>query len=514
MTERPCPVLVVVPAELDARNYVIDVEQIFEASPSLAGKLPSPATAGRASRNTLLFRRGANGASLRLVGATAPRNLRATNARVLLVDECDALLDTAEGDPIAIATMRTATYADRKLVTGGTPLAMETSHIGRLYAQSDQRIWECCCIHCGQFAEVVWPDISWPAGRPELATWTCPSCGGSITEATKRQFVSRGHWRALAPGVVGHAGFRISALASLLPAAAWPKLAAEWETAKNDPGLAKVFHNTTLALPWEEAGNSIDPGGLEARAEPFGLDRLPPEVLCLTGGIDCGDTYLAVCIVGWSREGVAFILSYQVVHGGPADSESWREIDGLLRMGWKHPLGGSLRLDALAIDAGDGGHMADVLGFTSPRLGRRVFATKGMAGLSRLPLVRSKVKGKPLFVAGTDALKARLFAALERQGRIRFSRDLPPEFYEELTSEVRRVRVVAGKPPVFYARKPGARAEGLDSAILAHAAKSGLNFSSAAFSLREDELRAPPTSPPKMPTVIRSSWMERGRGPW
>ena len=59
LTEQPAPVLVVVPAELDARNFIVATEDIFETSPTLRGKLPTPATGGRASRNTLLFRRGA-----------------------------------------------------------------------------------------------------------------------------------------------------------------------------------------------------------------------------------------------------------------------------------------------------------------------------------------------------------------------------------------------------------------------------------------------------------------------
>ena len=72
---------------------------MFETSESLVGKLPTPATAGRSSRNTLLFREGENGATLSLVGANAPRNLRAVTARILLCDETDALVTTkAEGN--------------------------------------------------------------------------------------------------------------------------------------------------------------------------------------------------------------------------------------------------------------------------------------------------------------------------------------------------------------------------------------------------------------------------------
>ena len=155
MTADPCPVLVVVPAELDARNFVVACEDIFDCSPSLQGKLPTPATAGRSSRNTLLFRRGEHGASLRLVGATAPRNLRAVGAKILVCDESDALQTTVEGNAIALAERRTLAYPDRKLIVGSTPLSADTSHVCKLYGQSDQRIYECRCPHCHGYAEVM-----------------------------------------------------------------------------------------------------------------------------------------------------------------------------------------------------------------------------------------------------------------------------------------------------------------------------------------------------------------------
>ena len=51
-------------------------------------------------------------------------------------------------------------------------------------------------------------------------------------------------------------------------------------------------------------------------------------------------------------------------------------LDDLLRSTWRHPLGGSLKLDAmtrhplgsLKIDGGDGGQMKDVQAFAGPRL--------------------------------------------------------------------------------------------------------------------------------------------------
>ena len=162
MTTDPAPCLVVVPAERDARNFVVDLEQIFETSELLVGKLPTPATAGRSSRNTLLYRKGEDGATLRLVGANAPRNLRAVTARILLCDETDALVTTkAEGNPLQLAANRTLSFANQAR-TGSTPLALSTSHVCRLFEESDQRVYEVKCPHCRDYAELQWEQLHGP----------------------------------------------------------------------------------------------------------------------------------------------------------------------------------------------------------------------------------------------------------------------------------------------------------------------------------------------------------------
>ena len=43
--------------------------------------------------------------------------------------------------------------------------------------------------------------------------------------------------------------------------------------------------NTVLAQGWREAGAEIDESALQARAEPFGLDNIPADVLVLTAGV-------------------------------------------------------------------------------------------------------------------------------------------------------------------------------------------------------------------------------------
>jgi phage terminase large subunit GpA-like protein len=85
---------------------------------------------------------------------------------------------------------------------------------------------------------------------------------------------------------------------------------------------------------------------------------------------------------------------------------------------------------------------------------------------------------------------------------------LPGEYFEQLCSEVRKVRVVRGRPTVRFERKVGMAAGALDATVYATAARAALNLSASAFSQREDELRAA-GSPKSPPSVIRSQWMFR-----
>lgn len=211
----PGPVLVVLPAEQDCRDLMVgNIEPVFAESPALRAAL----TANVNDRDTLYSRRFPGG-SLKLVSARAPRNLRGHTARVLLLDEVDAFeVDVrGEGDPVALAERRTATFGNRKIIMGSTPVHESTSRILRAYEKSDQRIYECPCPACGEHHEIRWKDIHWQPDQPETAHWACPSCGGVVEEAGKAAFVAAGRWRATRPDVQGHHGYRVSALVSLFP---------------------------------------------------------------------------------------------------------------------------------------------------------------------------------------------------------------------------------------------------------------------------------------------------------
>ncbi|WP_290689980.1 MULTISPECIES: phage terminase large subunit family protein [unclassified Haematobacter] len=506
VANEPAPILCLLPAEADCRDYVVsDIEPIFSASPALAEALSDEAD--ESGRNTLLSRRFPGG-SLKVVAAKAPRNLRRHNVRLLFIDEADGMEPTAEGSPILLAERRTLSFPDRKIVLGSTPVHEETSHVLRAYAQSDARVYEVPCPECGTLSEIVWEHIVWDDGAAETARWRCPHCTAEVEERHKPAMVENGRWRATRPEVKGHAGFRMNALISLHANAAWGKLAAEFLAAKSDPVTLQTFVNTILGQGWRSDGDELAESELMARAEPFSLDAVPAEVLALTAGVDVQHDRLECSFLGWTENGSALVLGHKVIWGAFDAEETWAELDGLLRARYPHALGGRIGLDAVAIDAGDGASMHHVTAFASPRMRARVLAIKGAAG--NRPVIEragSNTKtGARLWIVGVDTVKGQLFARIAQAGSFRFSDSLPAVWYEQLASERSLVRYSRGQPVRSFQRIPGRRAEALDCVVYAVAARGILNPD---WDQRRADLAVEAGPAKKAGPVLQSGWMRR-----
>lgn len=499
----PTPIIALLPTEADCRDFTVStLDPTFESSPILRGLLADDAD--DSGRSTLLHRRFPGG-SLRVIAAKAPRNLRAKTARVLLIDESDGMVDTPEGSPILLAEKRTLTFPDRKIIMGSTPTDEATSHVWRAWLQSDQRVYMVPCPDCGAFFEIKWANIRWPDGEPEKAYCECSHCAARIEERQKAAMVAAGHWEATRPDVKGHAGFRLSALLSTIANASWGKLAQEFIAAKRGgPETLKPFVNTVLGEVWRDAADEIDENELAARAEAFGLESVPSEVRWLTAGVDVQHDRLEATLIGWSAEGVPFVLGHRVFYGSVHSEAPWLELDDLLKSQFPHPLGGKLKIDAAAIDSGDGNTTDVVMGFTRARWGRRVFAIKGDGG-NRPTIQRATTKGAPLFIAGVDGIKARILQRIADKAAMRFSNTLEAIWFEQFASERRLLKYQHGRPVHVWERIRGRRAEALDCVVYAFAA---FGLVSGDPLRRENELREVPTAT-SVPAVIRSAWMQR-----
>lgn len=498
----PKNILFVEPTEDDSRDHVTGfVEPLFAASPSIAGLL-----AEEEKRSTITSRIFPGGWA-KFVGA-APRNMRRHFVHKLFLDEVDSYAPApTEGDIVSLAVNRTRTARNRLIFTASTPTDAETSRIAREYEASDKRIYEICCPGCAEFFEPQWKHVKCDktedgAHLPDTAHLVCPHNGCVIEAGQKAEAVAKGRWRATAPNVKNHAGFKCSALISTIEHASWAQIVREFLDAKKDPDKLRSWTNTILGDTFhDQTGEGMESGVLSARAESFGLQALPSDVLCITGGVDVQGYGLELVTLGHS-ETQTFVLAYETVTGKTDSDETWRELSDLLARRFTHPLGGTLGYDACAIDAGDGNTHDKVLGYTRPRFGRRIVATIGRDG-TRPMIERSS---KPwLYICGVDGAKTSLFMRLKEPGHVRFSANLPERYYEELVSERRVTHFHFGQPKKRWERIKGMRAEGLDSTIYALCVRNIVNMDPTR---RENELRGV-ASPVTVKT--KSDWMSGGR---
>jgi phage terminase large subunit GpA-like protein len=502
VANEPAPILVLLPTDDDCRRYVTsDLEPIFSASATLENLL----SADHSSKRNTMTQKRFPGGSFKIISAKAPRNLRAHNARVLIVDEIDAMSVTSEGSPIELGIKRTLSFANRKIVLGGTPVREDTSHVVPAYGESDQRVFEVPCPECGAHTEILWPHIEWEPNRPETAAFRCPHCKSLVQERFKPQMVQDGRWRPTRTEVKNHAGFRLNTLVSPLENAQWEILAAEFLKAKDSPALLQVFINTVLGEAWRDVAEQLEEEELHARAEDFSLENIPEDILFLTAGVDVQDDRIEISILGWSRTDT-FVLDHQVLYGLVNDDDTWAKLDALLKARWKHPHGGTLRIDAYCVDSGDNTEI--VYRFCRPRLRYNIFAIKGAAGRRQfIERSNSPIKGGGvLHIVGVDQIKSYLLTGLARGHSFRFSNVLPLSYFEQMVSERRIIRTVHGMPVRSWERIPGRRAEAWDCAVYAVAARQLVRTNP---DHREDELRQVKTAP-VIPVSVPSQWMTAG----
>ena len=232
------------------------------------------------------------------------------------MDEVDAFEVTSEGDPIELAIKRTLAHADRKIIIGSTPTIDGVSVIQRMFEESDKRIFEVPCPHCDTGFEIQMEHLQWPPERPLEAYVVCPNCGACIEEHYKPDMVARGEWRITEPQIKGRAGFRLNAFVSLFENSSWGAIAQDYLNAQlGGPSVMRVFENTVLGKCSSLSIDSIDASGLASRQENFSLDKLPAEVLLITGGVDVQGDRVEAVFIGHAVTGEQFILGHVVLYG-------------------------------------------------------------------------------------------------------------------------------------------------------------------------------------------------------
>lgn len=432
----------------------------------------------RDSNNTLLHKKFPGG-HITMAGANSPSSLASRPIRIVLLDEEDRYPHSAgsEGDPGSLAQKRTTTFWNRLLVSVSTPTIEDESKIESRYQQSDQRKFYVPCPECDAFQVLSWQQIKFEKGKPETTFYECEHCKAKLKESDKMWMLAHGEWRAEA-AFNGIAGFHISELYS--PWVKWSEMVANFLKAKRLPETLKVWVNTSLGETWKDKTEGVDPLGLLKRKENWG--RVAPEnVVVITAGVDVQDDRIEVEVIGWGIGQESWSLQYHVLHGDPAQSKVWEDLDNVLTQTIKTGDGRTLPVACACVDSG--GHQTQrVYEYCKNREYQRIYAIKGASQIGK-PLVSKFSKANKLrvklFSIGTDTAKQMIYARLKIHqpgpGYCHFPADYPEEYFKQLTAERIQTKFVNGHPTRVWVMPKGRRNEALDCRVYGMAALHILN---------------------------------------
>lgn len=473
----PSPMLLIQPTLDMAQTFSKDrLAPMLRDSPALEGKVADPKS--RDSGNTTL-KKNFFGGHITMCGANSPASLASRPVRIILADELDRWPVSAgdEGDPYELARKRSATFWNRKEIAVSTPTVRNGSKIEALFENTDKREYYVPCSECGHHQVMKWSNVHWTENEPDTAFYACEECGGAWDDALRYKAIRKGEWRATAP-FVGRAGFRLSGLCS--PWTPLSSAVADFLQAKKLPETLRVWVNTYLGESWEDDGERLDDFQISTHRENYTADRLPKEVVFLTAGIDVQDDRLEMEVVGWGRDEETWSVEYKTFYGDPASSQVWADLDSYLGLTWATEDGKELNIKASAIDTG-GHHTQAVYKFCKPRIGRRIFAIKGVGGEGKpivgRPSTNNHIKCK-LFPIGVDTAKEVVYSRLKIKeigpGYCHFPNSYTDEYFMMLTAE----KVVKKYHKGFHRRewvKVRQRNEALDCRVYALAALSIVN---------------------------------------
>ena len=301
--------------------------------------------------------------------------------------------------------------------------------------------------------------------EPKHVVYVCGHCGSEIEEHHKTEMLKeRDHggqarWVPKFPGRATR-GYQLSGLyAPIGLGYRWNELVREWLRAQGDRANLKRFVNTVLGEPWAARPHTISDRSLAERAEAYGLREIPPGCLLLTCGVDVQLDRLELQVLGHGRGKVTWTIDYLVIAGSPARDDVWDTLTDYLVKPFINRFGRELRIEATAVDTG-GHNTDDVYNYVRrakelppARRPRRLTAIKG-ANMPSQPLLgspkyqdvnwrgRTIKNGVLLWMVGTDTAKSHLFNRLKDDvdldpaaRLVRFSKDLPDDFYMQLTAE-------------------------------------------------------------------------------
>jgi terminase, large subunit len=454
------------------------------------------------------------GSLLYLKGGTSAGNFRRMTLQSAKLDEFDGFDQKIEksADPFTLAYKRLEGATYPKMICGSTPRIKGLSHVEKREAAALAVMsYHITCPHCDVEHPLQWggKDVKhgfkWEPQDPEgTAHHVCPHCHGRITQAQYLGVWQTGVWVSkcgtyrcegkpyrwtnhkgealIRPP--RHVSFHIWTAYS--PQTTWAAIVRQFldcVAAKKagDSAPLEGFVNETLGETWEEEVDKSDAHALQKRAEDYPLRTVPVGGVQLAAGVDTQDKRWEVTVWAFGRGEEMWVVDYQVIDGNPAIDSEWEtKLWPYLQTTFTHQHGAPMQIAASAVDTG-GHYTHQAYNFCRMHAHDKVFAIKGdsqenkpIKGKSSSQDVNYKGKvikrGVKLWMVGTDTAKDLIFGRLRVDvpgpGYMHFSKYLPTEWFNGLTSEVRRkIRSASGEKYRWV--KTAQRNEPLDTTVYA-----------------------------------------------
>ena len=319
---------------------------MIRTTPSLSSKLDE----GRNRVGEKYFA----GQRLGFAWAGSPIELSSHPCALVLLDEVDRMgADVGgEGDPVALAEARIATYPDGKLVVASSPTLEGASRIWSLWESGSACRWTWPCPHCNtyftpEFKLLTWPEKSTPPQAKKAARLGCPHCGGLIEDRQKTEMNARGCYETTGDPESDTASFWVSGLCS--PWRTFGDAARGWLEAhrSGEPGEMQATINTVFGELFRVKGEAPPAAAVEKLRGAYHFDEVPAAVRVLTCGVDVQGDRLVYVIRGWAEAQTSWLIRHGELYGDTSLEHPWADLATLLESRF-----GKLRVLRTFVDSG------------------------------------------------------------------------------------------------------------------------------------------------------------------
>jgi len=465
---------------------------LMASTPGVCDQFPQRTRDAQAS---VLYRERRDGLSrLLITGSASPASLSQITVDNQIQDDLAKWEATRAGDPEQMAESRSRAVADAKIFKISTPLVLPGCRISKAFMEGSQEQPYVPCPHCGEYQILTWENMKagLDGSHPEDAHFSCTECGGIVEEKHRPQMLSGFEWRAQNPSAMSyHRSFWVWSAYSYLQS--WEQIAREYLKSRGDASAEQTFYTDTLGLAFEVQGTGRPWEELKARAAKSHYSRgtVPQGGLILTIGIDCQLDRVEWVALAHGRQFKRFVVDYGTISKHISEPDCQHNIDALMNRTWLNYVSISVPVSLTAIDANYS--TDDVLAYAHRYPSSKLIAIRGNPGdaaprIARIRRERNEKKGTPLkysnrfFNLGVNQFKFSLYRDLQKDdpvapGYFSFPTGLEDRFFQELVSETRVAKKIAGQT-IWRWEKPDRQAnEMLDCVIYSTAAglKYGIN---------------------------------------